>query len=319
MKLGVFSPVLREYSLEKALKFLEKNGVDCLELGVGGYPGTAHANARELMADKAKLGELKKILAGSNVKISAISVHGNSVHPNKAVADSFEADFCAALTLASELEIDRVVTFSGCPGDGTSAQPNWVTCAWPPEYEQILKYQWDDVLVPYWTDAAARAKAKGVNKIALEMHPGFCVYNPSTLLRLRKAVGDVIGGNFDPSHLIWQGIDIVKAIYALSSAIYFFHAKDTGINTAVSAIKGVLDTTPYSDISNRSWIFRTVGYGGQMDFKQIISALKTVGYDDVISIEHEDALMSENEGLLKAVDYLKSIIIYQKPGEVFWA
>ena len=153
------------------------------------------------------------------------------------------------------------------------------------------------------------------------MHPGFCVYNPETLLRLRAAVGDVIGANFDPSHLVWQGIDPVAAIRALGGAIYHFHAKDTKIDAYNTAVNGVLDTNHYGDEIGRSWIFRTVGYGNGLDYwRDMISNLRLVGYDRVMSIEHEDSLMTTDEGLEKAVAFLKdSIIEAPKPTGMHWA
>jgi sugar phosphate isomerase/epimerase len=255
------------------------------------------------------------------MSISALSVHGNCVHPNKKIAASFQKDFEAACILAGQLGVDTVVTFSGCPGsDDKAKQPSWVTCPWPNEYLEVLDYQWNEVLIPYWKTAANYAKVHGVKKIALEMHPGFCVYNPETLLRLRSAVGDIIGANVDPSHLFWQGIDPCEAIRMLEGAIYHFHAKDTKIDRANTEKIGVLDTQNYGDVKNRAWVFRTVGYGHGKDvWNNIISMLKTVGYDGAISIEHEDALMSPKEGLEKAVALLKDCIIYEKAGEMWWA
>ena len=150
------------------------------------------------------------------------------------------------------------------------------------------------------------------------MHPGFCVYNPETLLKLRAAVGPVIGANLDPSHLIWQGMDIIDVIYYLGDAIYYFHAKDTEMNMSNVRKNGVLDTKHYSDVANRSWVFRTMGYGTD-NWKQILSALKVIGYDDSISIEHEDGLMSAMEGLDKAIEYLQGIIIKGDKAEMWWA
>ena len=160
-----------------------------------------------------------------------------------------------------------------------------------------------------------------VTKIAFEMHPGFCVYNPETLMRLREAVGPTIGANFDPSHLIWQGVDPVAAIRYLGDAIYHFHAKDTKIDAINTARTGVLDTKHYGDEIHRSWVFRAVGYGNGLDYwRDIASALRLVGYDKVMSIEHEDSLMSIDEGLEKAVAFLKDVLIYEpKPGTMSWA
>ena len=174
-------------------------------------------------------------------------------------------------------------------------------------------------MIPYWKKTAEFAKSHGINKIAFEMHPGFCVYNPSSLLKLRDAVGDIIGCNFDPSHLLWQGIDPVEAIKKLGDCIYHFHAKDTKIDKTNTAINGVLDTGSYESLASRSWLFRTVGYGSDYAvWKSIISTLKVVGYDGVISIEHEDGLMSVNEGLTKAVSFLKEVIIKETAGKAWW-
>ena len=215
-----------------------------------------------------------------------------------------------------------MITFSGCPGDCETAKyPNWVTCPWPDDFSKILKWQWEDILLPYWHQTASFAKEHGVTRIAFEMHPGFCVYNPETMLRIRSEVGDILGANFDPSHLIWQGIDPVAAIRELSGAIYHVHAKDTKIDKYNTARHGVLDTKHYGDEVNRSWIFRTVGYGNSEAYwRDLISALRLAGYDRVLSIEHEDSLMSLDEGLKKAVEFLKPLIIDEpKPGTMGWA
>ena len=224
--------------------------------------------------------------------------------------------------LAEELGINKVITFSGCPGDCPTAKyPNWVTCAWPDEYPKILDYQWNEVLIPFWTKQLEACRSHGVTKVALEMHPGFCVYNTETMLKLRAAVGDTIGANFDPSHLIWQGIEPVAAIRALGSAIFHVHAKDTKVDKYNTAVNGVLDTKHYGDEIHRSWVFRTVGYGNDAQYwRDMISNLRLVGYDDVLSIEHEDSFMTNEEGLEKAVRFLKdSVISEPKPGGMFWA
>jgi len=321
MKLGVFAVVLADRSLEDALKYLADSGVQAVEIGAGGYPGKAHCNPDELLADESKLNAFKDLFKKYNLEISALSCHGNAVHPQKEIADKFQHDFEKTILLAEKLGINRIVTFSGCPGDSPNAKyPNWVTCPWPEDFLAILDYQWNEVLIPYWEKATAFAKEHGVTRIALEMHPGFCVYNPETLLKLRAAVGDVIGANFDPSHLFWQGIDPIAAIRKLGDAIYFFHAKDTRIDALNTAVNGVLDTKHYGDEIHRSWIFRSVGYGHDYQlWKDIVSNLRMVGYDDVLSIEHEDSLMTGNEGLQKAISFLKQVLVFEGKGEMFWA
>ena len=320
MKLSVVSGALGGMSLDEALGYLSSLGVAQFELGVGGYPGTKHADAKVLSKDAKAREELVATFKKHGMEISALSVHGNPVHPNKEIAASFDADFRAACVLAGQLGIDRIVTFSGCPGsDPDAKQPSWVTCAWPNEYLDVLDYQWNEVLIPYWKEAVKFANANGVKRIALEMHPGFAVYNPETCLKLRAAVGDTIGANLDPSHLIWQGMDIVEVVRELGDAIYYFHAKDTLLNMHNVRKNGVLDAKPYTDLKGRSWVFRTMGYGtDDIVWKKILSELLVVGYNDTISIEHEDSLMSPKEGLEKAIDFLKDKIVYEKPGAAWW-
>ena len=323
MKISVVSGILGGYSLGESLKYLHGLGVDEFELGVGGYPGKAHADALVLSKDKAAREELLETFAKNGMGISALAVHGNCVHPDPTVRERFQADFEAACVLAGQIGVKRLVTFSGCPGSDEGAkQPSWVTCAWPPEYRDVLAWQWDKVLVPYWKEAVKFASENGVEKIALEMHPGFCVYNPATCLRLRDAAGKLIGANIDPSHLFWQGMDILEVIRTLAAegAIYYFHAKDTEMYAHNVGKNGVLDTRPFTEFSERSWLFRTLGYGhGAELWKKIFSALKVAGYDDSISIEHEDGLMSPKEGLEKAVAFVKECIITQDNTDMWWA
>lgn len=319
MKLSVFSPVLANMSLEDALKYLSSLGVDAMELGCGGCPGTAHADVLQLAAQPKKVTELKNLFDKYNMSIAALSVHGNGVHPVASVAKKATDEFEAACKVGEMLGVERVITFSGCPGDKTSTAPNWVTCAWPNDYSDLLEWQWNEVLIPYWKKEAAVAENHGI-KVCFEMHPGFCVYNASSMLRIRDAVGKTLGANLDPSHLLWQGADIVSVIKQLGAAdaLYYFHAKDTAVNLEETRINGVLDTKSYADEIHRSWIFRTVGYG-DCDWKNIISALRLVGYDHVLSIEHEDSLMTPQEGLEKAVAYLKNLMIKNgSKAEMWW-
>jgi len=320
MKLGVFTTLLSNLPLDEACQYFKSLGIEMVELGCAGYPGNAHANPDILLNDDSKVDELKATLAKYGLEISALSCHANPVHPNKQIAAEHDKAIRDAILLAEKLGVTQINTFSGCPGDSENAKyPNWVTCPWPNEFLDILDWQWNDVLIPYWKDLVAFAKPHGVDKIALEMHPGFCVYNTESLLRLREAVGPEIGANFDPSHLIWQGMDPVASIRALGPAIFHFHAKDTKIDKYNTAVNGVLDVKSYADEINRSWIFRSIGYGNDASYwKDIISNLRMVGYDYAVSIEHEDSLMSQNEGLSKAVAFLKDVLVTESVGEMWW-
>ena len=321
MKLCVLENLYAGLPFEESLDKLASLGVEALEIGAGGYPGKAHCNPEALLADKAALAKFKKTVADHGMPIAALAAHGNPVHPNAEIAKQFDTDYRNAILLAEELGVDTLVTFSGCPGDHPGAKyPNWVTCPWPEDFLAILDYQWNDVILPYWREAGDFAKAHGV-RIAFEMHPGFCVYNTETMLRIRREIGPVLGANLDPSHLVWQGVDIVAAIRELGDAIHHFHAKDTKIDAINTGMHGVLDCKHYGDELNRSWVFRTVGYGhGESFWRDIASALRLVGYDRVMSIEHEDSLLSIDEGLEKAIAFLKPILLSTpKPGTMAWA
>lgn len=320
MKLGVLTVPLQAMSAKETFEYLHALGVQTVELGTGGYTNKNHCDPDVLLADDSKIDELKGLLKKYDLEISALSCHGNPVHPDKEIAAGYHKAFVDTCRLAQKLGVDTVVTFSGCPGDSPDSRyPNWVTCAWPEDYAKILDYQWNEVLIPYWKEAAAIAESYGVKRIAFEMHPGFCVYNPATCLRLREAVGPILGANFDPSHLIWQGIDPVEALKALKGAVYHFHAKDTRIDPRNTAVNGVLDTKNLGLAEERSWIFRTIGYGTDTKlWKDMMSTLQLIGYDRSVSIEHEDALMSVQQGLEKAIDFLKDVMITEKPTAAWW-
>ncbi len=322
MKLGVLTVLFASLPFEEMLDRVKAWGLEAIELGTGSYPGSAHCNPDELLADTAKLKAFRRAVESRNLEISALSCHGNPLHPNPAIAKAHHETFVKTVRLAERLEVDRLCLFSGCPGDVDGGRhPNWVTCAWPTEYGELLEWQWTEKVIPYWREQAAFGAAHGVRRLCFEMHPGFVVYNPETLLRLRAADGDSIGANFDPSHLFWQGIDPVAAIRVLGGqgAIFHVHAKDTQLDPENTGRNGVLDTKPLSDARGRSWVFRTVGYGhDQLEWRRILSALRVAGYDDVLSIEHEDLLTSVEEGFAHAVDFLKTCMFKEAPGHAWW-
>jgi sugar phosphate isomerase/epimerase len=320
MKLGVFTPVFGGVTVHDMLakiRALEK--VQAIEIGTGGWPGSDHLDLDALVDNKSRSCEYKKMLGDAGLTISALSCHGNPLHPVAATAASFDETFRKTVRLAEQMEVPVVVTFSGCPGDSDDARhPNWITQPWPPEFLEVLDWQWDKKVIPYWQEAAKFAADHGV-KVALEAHPGFVVYNVDTALRLRAAVAPNLGVNFDPSHFFWQGVDVPTAIRALGDAIFHVHAKDVALNRENVALNGVIDTKTYRRMPERSWLFRTVGWGhDELEWKRIVSALRLAGYDHVMSIEHEDALASVDEGLRAAVDLLSRVILTEPPVTAWW-
>jgi len=329
MKLGVMSALFSGRSLVDVVKLCAESGLGAIELPVGAYPGKPFFEPARVLASRSEQDRIKSLLKDHGLELSGLAVHGNPVHPDRSIAKTHHDAFVTAVKLAPTLGTDIVITFSGCPGGAKGDRtPNWVTCPWPNEFTETLKYQWDAVLVPYW---AAQAKLCRTHRVrcAWEAHPGFCVYNPVTLIELsRRAMTSaglkgkpVLGANLDPSHLFWQGIDPILAAQMLGEAglLFYVHAKDTELDRNEGPRNGYLDARPYSALNTRSWNFRTCGDGHGHEFwKPFVSMLRRQGYDHVLSIEHEDALMSVDEGFLRAVRFLKEAIIEQPPAKPWW-
>ena len=320
MKLGLFTPVFGSLDLPTMLARVKRlQHVTAIELGTGGWPGNSHIDPDALLADAAKAAAFKNQITDAGLQISALSCHNNPLHPDPDEARVADETIRKSVRLAERLGVPVVVTFSGCPGDQEgAAHPNWVTCPWPPEFSDILEWQWTQKAVPYWRQTTKFAADRGV-KIALEPHPGFLVYNVETALRLRDAAGVGLGVNFDPSHFFWQGVDVPTAIRALGSAIFHVHAKDAALDSQNVARNGVIDAKRYRRMAERSWLFRSVGWGHDaLEWKRIVSTLRLAGYDYVMSIEHEDALASVDEGLHAAVSLLSGVVLTEAPVDAWW-
>ena len=320
MQLGVFSVVLQNLSLAKMLDHVSTLGLGCVEIGTGGYPGNHHCDLDGLLGAPERIAAYRRDIKSAGLFISALSCQGNPLHPVAAIANEYHATFEKTVLLAEQLEVPVINLLSGCPGDSSTARyPNWCHFAWPPEYPELWAWQWNEVAIPYWRRAAAFAEAHGIRRLAIEMHPGFLVYNPATVLQLREAVGDTIGVNFDPSHLFWLGIDAPSAIRNLGACIYHVHAKDTAINMRNTAVNGCLDGQPYRNVAQRSWNFRSVGWGHGLEiWRDIVSALRETGYDYVLSIEQEDPLAETEEGLRSAIAFLDQVLLRKPAGELYW-
>ena len=310
--IGVFDPVYDHLSLDEMLEKISALGIEAVEIGAGGYSGTKHCPVADLLADADKAKAWKKKFQDRNILVATLSCHGNPVHPNPAIARQYDDSFRRTVRLAERLEVPVIVTFSGCPGDAPTAKhPNWVTYRWPPDYEEVVTWQWEKVVIPYWQEAVKFAREHGVKRIALEMHPGFVVYNPFTLLKLREAVGEEIGANCDLSHLFWQGCDPVEVIHFLGKqgAIYHAHMKDTVIFKDNAAKTGVLNfSADPAKFAQGSVIFRAVGYGhGAQLWKDVVKAYMDVGFQGIMSIENEDPILPGEVGVERAAFVLKNV------------
>ena len=310
--IGVFDPVFADVPLEAMIDKLSAWGVEAVEIGTGGYPGSKHCPVEELLQDRAKLEAWRKKFEDRNLMIATLSCHGNPVHPDSKVAARDAQTFRNTVLLAERLGVSVIVGFSGCPGGApTDTVPNWVTYRWPPEYAEIEDWQWREKVVPYWKEAARFAREHGVHKLAFEMHPGFVVYNPMTLLKLRDAVGEEIGANCDLSHLFWQGCDPIAVIRLLGkqNALFHAHMKDTVMFKDNVGKYGVLNFAFASkDLPQASETFRAVGYGHSADtWKEIVRAYMEVGYQGILSIENEDPILPGEVGVQRALYVLKNV------------
>ncbi|MDC3415991.1 sugar phosphate isomerase/epimerase family protein [Aquibacillus salsiterrae] len=321
MKLGVFTVLFADKSFEEMLDHVKKAGLDAVEIGTGGYPGNAHCDLTTLLGSEEARKEYLAAVESRGLTISAFSCHGNPLTPDQVFAKESHETLLKTIELANLMGVPVVNCFSGTAGDHEGAKyPNWPVAPWPNEYSDVLKWQWEEKLIPYWKEVGQYAESKNV-KIGLELHAGFLVHTPYTMLKLREETCDAIGANLDPSHLWWQGIDPVAAIKILgkAGAIHHFHAKDTYIDQDNVNMYGLTDMQPYSNVQTRAWSFRSVGCGhGLEDWSNMMSALRTYGYDHVVSIEHEDPIMSIDEGFERAVQNLKAVLIREQPADMWW-
>ena len=318
MKIGMVTDSLGHMSFEEVLDAAAGLGLDCVEFATGNWSTAPHIDLDRLLRSKPARDRFLAAVRDRGLAISALTCNGNQLHPG-AGGRAHDRVVRKTIALAPMLGVDRVVLMSGLPGGPGDKHPNWITVAWPPEATEILQWQWDEVVIPYWRDLVRYAKGKGIRRLCLELHGGQVVYNVASLLRLREACGDAVGVNFDPSHLMWMGADPLAAVAALGPAIYHVHAKDTRIEDA-AAVDSRLETRPSVEVGLRAWNYVTLGYGhGEEFWRAFCLALRRAGYDGALSIEHEDMALSPMEGMRKSVELLRRVIIvepasYKLPG-----
>jgi sugar phosphate isomerase/epimerase len=310
VKIGLFTDGLQDLSLEAALGWVADHGIEAVELGSGNFSPALHCDLQRLLAEPEARRQLLETIRAHGLVLSALNCNGNVLDPHPGRKKRSQETFSKTIELAALLGLDTIVAMSGCPGEPGAVYPNWVTCSWQAEFVDLLERQWAAEVEPFWQKAGQFAAERGV-RIAIEMHPGQAVYNTRTLLRLRQIAGPAVGVNLDPSHLFWQGMEPRVVIRALGrNVIFHVHAKDTKIEPQEMALNGSLETRPNSAIGLRSWDFRTVGYGhGEEWWRDFVSVLRSVGYDGVLSIEHEDRFMGSREGIIKTVEFLKRVTL----------
>lgn len=319
MRLGVVSSALVQLELPEALNRVQAMGLSAVEIACAGWQSNLrHGDPAVLAHDAQARKRWQEEFSSRGLEISALAIHGQPLSPVREVAEAYRRQFRDACLLAQQIEVSRLTLLGGLPeGADGDTSPHWVINAFPFDQGDVLEWQWEQRVIPYWTEQGRIADEHGC-RLCFEMHPMDVIYNPRSLRRLREAVGPVVGVNFDPSHLWWQGIDPLEALRELSDCIYHVHAKDVQVNEHLVRVNGLFDATPFGRIAERAWSFRTVGYGHEELFwRQFISVLREIGYDDVLSIEHEDEYMDLLEGLEKGAQFLAPLIL-TKPKTKAW-
>jgi sugar phosphate isomerase/epimerase len=314
MKLCAVSESLGHLSLPEAAKASADLGLAALEIGMGNWSAAAHGNLQTLLESKEERRKFLDVLEENGLELAALNCSGNQLHPVDGERQSQVVS--NTVRLSELLGVDTIVLMSGLPAGGPNdLRPNWITCAWPLENGEILKWQWNEKLLPYWQKLAAFGKECGIKKFCIEMHGHQLVYNVPTLLKLRQEIGPIVGANLDPSHLFWMDADPLAAIGALGKAVHHVHAKDTSMNQAAQNLTGRLETIEHGNVKDRSWSYVTLGYGhGELWWREFCYTLRLNGYDGWLSIEHEDIVLSRMEGMRRSVELLKRTMI-EEPGD----
>lgn len=304
MKIGMVTDSLSHLDFDGLLKAATELGLDCLEFATGNWSSAPHINIDALLESPEKQREFQAKVKDHGLTISALNANGNQLHPREGEAESIVVD--KTIELASRMEIERVNMMSGLPGAPGDSHPNWIITAWPPETSKILAWQWQEKVIPYWENLVEVANGRGIQKLCLELHGNQIVYNVPSFKRLRDAVGPTVGLNLDPSHLFWMGADPLAVVRDVGDCIYHVHAKDTWINPQSCALNSTLETLHHGKVAERSWSYVTLGYGNdELWWRQFCYALRLAGYDDVLSIEHEDMNLQRYEGVKKSVELLQ--------------
>jgi sugar phosphate isomerase/epimerase len=311
MKLCVNTDTFGELPFEQMLDVVARLGLDAVEIPAGGHSRAPHMRIGELLADSDVRARYSGAIESRGLRLNAINCSADPLHPQH--GEQHRQLIRDSIRLAGELGVDKIVSMSGCPGEAPGARTlNWIWFPWPDELQAIREEQWE-VALEVWSELAELARANGVERIALELLPLQLVYNVPTLLRLRDAIGPVIGANIDPSHMFWQQMDPLKVVVALGPAVHHVHLKDTELYPDELALNGVLDYRSWDDPTRRAWVFRAIGRGNPASFwDAFVAALAEVGYDDALSIENEDVLLPGESGVQEALDVLASLPALQR-------
>ncbi len=273
MQVGILTAPFGKEPLDHVIEFAGTNGFDALEVASG--PGGGHIDFLNLT--DARVSEIKKLLEANNVVISSLAWYTNMTDPEK--RDEISRNFRMLVDAAEKLGVDVVCTLAGMPVAGK---------------DKLKTIQEDcGVVFPPLVEYAA---GKGI-KVALENWYATCLQGLAQFDKMFEVVPhENFGLNFDPSHLMWQGIDYIGAVERYAKRIFHTHAKDTEVRD---------DKLAYLGSQMGGWWRYVIPGFGRVKWGEYISALRRAGYNGVLSIEHEDGALGREEGFIKGKNYLR--------------
>ena len=310
MKLCLNTDGLAHLPFEEMVKTSAKIGIESLEIACGNWSNAPHINLDEMLISAAARQKYMDTIHSNGLEIEALNCSGNALEPNETGKQHQEV-VEKTFELAELLGVHKIVMMSGLPGgNATDTTANWITTCWPMSCQTMLKYQWEEVLIPYWKKMVKYAENHGIKSIALENHGAQCVYNAETLLKLRDAVGPMVGMNLDPSHHMWMGGDGIEMAKALGAdAIYHVHAKDLRKERGRFAANGGLETKFFDDYNHRYWNYVALGFGESAEWwKEFFAVLSMMGYDGPVSLVIEDKTMPALTAIKKSIAFLHDVM-----------
>ena len=314
------SASMLDRSWEAMLDAAVAHGVGQIDACAGGHIPTTHYDPRSLASDGEALRRFRATLEERGLRLCSFSCHGNPIHPDPERAASDHEDFAATCSIASALGVRHVSLLAGLPaGAPGDVTPNWIVNSAFPGLDETYEWQWEQRVLPYWRRAAELADDHGV-LLCIEPHSADVVYNTPTFLRLREEVGPTIAMNFDPSHLWWQGMDPLAVVGEVGEAIATCHVKDALLDGRRIARDGALSPVGYDRWDERPWAFATPGYGhSELFWRQLVLALRRVGYAGTLSIECEDPFLAPDDTLAASVEVLRPMLPARPAPGVDWA
>ncbi|MCZ6676017.1 MAG: sugar phosphate isomerase/epimerase [Candidatus Poribacteria bacterium] len=319
MKLGINTFFIMKFGFEAGLKFCQDLGVKAVEVNATESDVKRYCDVDTLLADDGELHRWLDAYASYGLEIYSFAAHGAPLSPDKQIAAEYSHRFRQACKLMEKISVTRLVVVAGLPegaeGDKT---PNWIINTDQDVLSDALKWQWEKRLIPYWTEHGKIAADHGVT-LCFEMQVIDMIHTPAKLKRLRDEIGPVVACNFDISHMWVQGIDPFEAMRYLGDLIQNVHLKDTLIHAPNARLRGLFDSTDSLYPEQRSWAFTLPGWGhDEQTWREVITTLRFLGYEGILSLEMESEYIEIEEGLKKTAAFIRSMVLEQPKGPSWW-